>query len=65
MADDEQLTRLEVIQQFGLTVRSATASRADVIAAPEADLAWLQAPKPAPAKAAPAKATKAACLRRG
>lgn len=41
MADDVQLTDLEVIQQFGLAIRGATASRADVIAALEADLAWL------------------------
>ncbi len=53
MADDDvQLTDLEVIQQFSLAVRGATASRADVIAALEADLAYLGAGQ---AKAAPAK----------
>jgi hypothetical protein len=52
MADDDvQLTDLEVIQQFSLAVRGATASRADVIAALEADLAYLGASRrPAPAK---------------
>jgi hypothetical protein len=70
MADDDvQLTDLEVIQQFSLAVRGATASRADVIAALEADLAYLggsrrsvpakvtteKAPAKAPAKA-PVKA---------
>ena len=61
--DDVQLTDLEVIQQFSLAVRGATASRADVIAALEADLAYLgagrraaAASKTAPSKtAAPAK----------
>lgn len=56
MADDTvQLTDLEVIQQFSLAVRGATASRRDVIEALEADLAYLTstrkpaaAPKPAP-----------------
>lgn len=73
MADDDvQLTDLEVIQQFSLAVRGASASRDDVIAALEADLAWLtgtrraKAPvakpaaavlaKKAPATKAPAKA---------
>jgi hypothetical protein len=42
MADDDvQLTDLEVIQQFSLAVRGATASRRAVIAALEADLAYL------------------------
>jgi hypothetical protein len=88
MADNDtvQLTDLEVIQQFSLAVRGATASRRDVIAALEADLAYLgggrraAAPRPAttvtraatpvparrpaaptkaPAKKAPAKATRA------
>ncbi len=40
-ADTVQLTDLEVIQQFSLAVRGATASRSDVIAALEADLAYL------------------------
>lgn len=67
MADDVQLTDLEVIQQFSLAVRGATASRADVIAALEADLAWLSAngraravrPAPAPPPSASARASKA------
>ena len=41
MDDDVQLTDLEVIQQFSLAVRGATASRREVIAALEADLAYL------------------------
>jgi hypothetical protein len=62
-ADDTvELTDLEVIQQFSLAVRGAKARRADVIAALEADLAYLSggrraaAPAKAPAKSAPAKA---------
>jgi hypothetical protein len=52
MADDDvQLTDLEVIQQFSLAVRGATAPRADVIAALEADLAYLGGSR----RAAPAK----------
>jgi hypothetical protein len=42
MADDDvQLTDLEVIQQFSLAVRGASAPRAQVVAALEADLAYL------------------------
>jgi hypothetical protein len=54
--DDVQLTDLEVIQQFSLAVRGATAPRAQVIAALESDLAYLRKPaaKTAPAKTAPA-----------
>jgi hypothetical protein len=45
MADDDvQLTDLEVIQQFSLAVRGATAPRAQVIAALESDLAYLKKP---------------------
>jgi hypothetical protein len=40
-SDTVQLTDLEVIQQFSLAVRGATASRRDVIAALESDLAFL------------------------
>ncbi|MEX2289629.1 MAG: hypothetical protein WD794_04795 [Mycobacteriales bacterium] len=39
--DDVQLTDLEVIQRFSLAVRGATASRAAVVAALQADLDWL------------------------
>ena len=59
MADDlVQLTDLEVIQQFSLAVRGATASRAEVIAALESDLAFLKSSRPAPARSAPAPAPK-------
>ena len=40
-ADDVQLPDLQVIQRYSLAVRGATAPRRDVIAALEADLAWL------------------------
>lgn len=52
MGDDVQLTDLSVIQQFSLAVRGATADREAVVAALEADLAWLTDGKRAPAKAA-------------
>ena len=64
MADDDvQLTDLEVIQRYSLAVRGATASRAELVTALRADLAWLEggrraAPAQAgakPAKKAPAK----------
>jgi hypothetical protein len=43
MADDDvQLTDLEVIQRWSLAVRSASADRAEVVAALRADLAWLE-----------------------
>lgn len=59
-ADDVQLPDLEVIQRFSLAVRGVTAPRAEVVAALQADLAWLTgegaaptaAPAPAPAPAA-------------
>jgi hypothetical protein len=61
MADDAvQLTDLEVIQQFSLAVRGATAPRSEVIAALEADLAYLRA---APRKAAPAPKPVAAAAK--
>ena len=62
MADDDvQLTDLEVIQRYSLAVRGATASRADLVAALQADLAWLQGGRrSAPAKAAPTKAAEKA-----
>ncbi|MCU1672529.1 MAG: hypothetical protein JWN77_642 [Frankiales bacterium] len=53
--DDVQLPDLQVIQRYSLAVRGATAPRADVIAALEADLAWLGAGKSGPTKKAPAK----------
>ncbi len=72
MADDVQLTDLEVIQRYSLAVRGATASRAELIEALQADLDWLGGgvAKPAPAtrsvpRTAPSRAaTKAAAARR-
>ncbi len=69
--DDVQLTDLEVIQQFSLAVRGATATRREVVAALEADLAYLtggsrrRAAAPAPAAPRPTRApvTKAAPVR--
>ena len=55
MADDlVQLTDLEVIQQFSLAVRGATATRREVIDALEADLAYLTSTRKVAPKAAPA-----------
>jgi hypothetical protein len=57
MADDDvQLTDLEVISRFSLAVRSATASRAELVAALQSDLEWLCAGRTAPRKAPAAKA---------
>ena len=39
--DDVQLPDLQVIQRYSLAVRGATAPVADVVAALQADLAWL------------------------
>ena len=63
MADDVQLTDLEVIQRFSLAVRGATASREEVVAALESDLAWLTGRRPAVEEpdtvaAAPARAPR-------
>lgn len=55
MADDVTLTDLEVIQQFSLAVRGATADRERVIAALESDLAYLKGAKKAPAKSTRAR----------
>jgi hypothetical protein len=52
MSDDVSLTDLEVIQQFSLAVRGASAPRDRVIAALESDLAYL---KGTPKKRTPAK----------
>ena len=58
MADDDvQLTDLEVIQRYSLAVRGATASRTELVAALQADLAWLQGGRRPTAKAAPAPAS--------
>ena len=69
MADDVQLTDLEVIQRYSLAVRGAAADREALVAVLQADLAWLQggrrarpvakAPVKRAAKAAPARATSA------
>jgi hypothetical protein len=69
MADDVQLPDLEVIARYSLAVRAATAPREDVIAALEADLAWLTAGhpshrRPAATAAAPASPPPAAPRRR-
>jgi hypothetical protein len=48
MADDVQLTDLEVIQRWSLAVRSASADRAEVVAALRADLAWVEGRRPSP-----------------
>lgn len=61
MPDDVQLPDLEVISRYSLAVRSATAPREEVVAALEADLAWLTAgarrrrPTAAPRSAPPAR----------
>ena len=62
MADDVQLTDLEVIQRFSLAVRGATASRAEIVEALESDLAWLTGRAALPEPAAPVK--RAAAPRR-
>ena len=41
MADDVQLTDLEVIQRYSLAVRGATASREELVQTLESDLLWL------------------------
>ena len=56
MGDDVQLTDLQVIQQFSLAVRGATADREQVVAALEADLAYLKGARKAPAKTTRRKA---------
>jgi hypothetical protein len=55
MADDVQLTDLEVIQRYSLAVRGATASRADLMSALQADLDWLKSGR----RAAPAQGASA------
>ena len=69
MADQDdtvELTDLEVIQQFSLAVRGAKAKRADVIAALESDLAYLNGARRTTIKApikAPIKASVRASVR--
>jgi hypothetical protein len=59
MGDEVQLTDLQVIQQFSLAVRGATADRAQVLAALQADLEYLTGAKAAPRKAATRARAKA------
>lgn len=48
MADDEvPLPDLEVIRRYSLAVRAATAPRDELVAALQADLAWLTGTAPA------------------
>lgn len=66
--DHVQLTDLEVIQRFSLAVRGATASRAEVLAALQADLDWLTGSRraaPAEPVAKTAKRTSTAAARAG
>jgi hypothetical protein len=57
MADDVSLTDLEVIQQFSLAVRGASAPREAVIRALESDLAFLTGSSRRTAKPAVEKPT--------
>ncbi len=58
MADDVQLTDLEIIQRYSLAVRGATAPRAELVASLQADLDWLRGPGRAAPRAAPVKPAK-------
>ncbi|HVM28556.1 MAG TPA: hypothetical protein VM433_12925 [Mycobacteriales bacterium] len=49
--DDVPLTDLEVVQRYSLAVRAATAPREELVAALEADLAWLTRGRPGTAPA--------------
>lgn len=49
MADDVQLTDLQVIQRYSLAVRSATAPREELMAFLQADLDWLRDGRRTPA----------------
>ena len=53
MADDVQLTDLDVITRYSVAVRRATADREALIATLRSDLEWLEGDAPA----APAKRT--------
>lgn len=64
MADDDvQLPDLEVISRYSLAVRAATAPRDEVVAALEADLAWLRETRPTARKRATASTGRAAVRR--
>ena len=60
MADDVQLTDLEIIQRYSLAVRVAAATRVELIAALQADLDWLRGGRRAPVKSV---ALKSAAVR--
>lgn len=51
MADQVELTDLDVITTYSVAVRSGTADRDELIAVLRADLAWLEAGRPDPAAA--------------
>ena len=53
MADDVQLTDLQVIQRYSLAVRSATAPREELMAFLQADLDWLRDGRRTPAGSRP------------
>lgn len=61
MADDVQLTDLEVIQRWSLAVRGARAPREELIASLQADLDWLRDGRPEPV---PTATTRRAPVRR-
>jgi hypothetical protein len=54
MAEDVRLTDLEVVQRWSVAVRAESAPREELVAALEADLAWLTGT--APRKRAPRRA---------
>jgi hypothetical protein len=56
MADDVQLADLEVLQRYSLAVRTERAPRDELVAALEADLAWLVGGRGAAASAGSAAA---------
>ena len=59
-ADDVQLTDLEVVQRYSLALRTAAAPREELVAALEADLAWLTGGAPRRRAAAPRSSSSAA-----
>ncbi len=66
MADPVDLTELDVISRWSLAVRSATADRAELIAALESDLAYLRGGRQAAAapRKRPATPDKAATAKK-
>jgi hypothetical protein len=57
MAERVQLTDLDVISRYSLAVRTATADRDELIAALEADLAWLRGGRARTTRKTPARRT--------